>query len=132
MAPGRARRRQALFAGALARDLGGDGARHRLADRCLDRRPQLGDGREQHPHERRLQSLAQLAIEFGREPRLQFAQQLRHDLHVGWSDRILAHLAGLVEGQVQEARDDLLQYVLARPDASDVPEIQKRLASLQN
>ena len=41
-------------------------------------------------------------------------------------------LAFIELGQVQEARDDLLQYVLARPDASDVPEIQKRLASLQN
>jgi len=41
-------------------------------------------------------------------------------------------LAFIELGQVQEARDDLLQYLLARPDASDVPEIQKRLASLQN
>ena len=35
-------------------------------------------------------------------------------------------------GQLKEARDDLMQYVLALPDASDVPEIQKRLASLPN
>jgi regulator of sirC expression with transglutaminase-like and TPR domain len=35
-------------------------------------------------------------------------------------------------GQAKQARDDLLQYVLARPDASDVPEIQKRLSSLEN
>ena len=41
-------------------------------------------------------------------------------------------LAFIELGQVQEARDDLLQYIMARPDASDVAEIQKRLASLQN
>jgi regulator of sirC expression with transglutaminase-like and TPR domain len=35
-------------------------------------------------------------------------------------------------GQAKQARDDLLQYVLARPDASDIPEIQKRLSSLEN
>jgi regulator of sirC expression with transglutaminase-like and TPR domain len=35
-------------------------------------------------------------------------------------------------GQAKQARDDLLQYVLARPDDSDVPEIQKRLSSLEN
>jgi regulator of sirC expression with transglutaminase-like and TPR domain len=35
-------------------------------------------------------------------------------------------------GQSQEARNDLMQYVLALPNASDVPDIQKRLASLQN
>jgi regulator of sirC expression with transglutaminase-like and TPR domain len=35
-------------------------------------------------------------------------------------------------GQANEARNDLLQYVLERPDASDVPEIQKRLAALEN
>jgi regulator of sirC expression with transglutaminase-like and TPR domain len=35
-------------------------------------------------------------------------------------------------GQTKEARNDLLQYVTARPDASDVPEIQKRLAALEN
>lgn len=41
-------------------------------------------------------------------------------------------LAFIELGQIKAARDDLLQYVLAQPDASDVPEIQRRLASLQN
>ena len=41
-------------------------------------------------------------------------------------------LALIELGQIKAARDDLLQYVLAQPDASDVPEIQRRLASLQN
>ncbi len=41
-------------------------------------------------------------------------------------------LAFMELGQVQEARDDLLQYLMARPDARAVAEIQKRLASLQN
>ena len=40
-------------------------------------------------------------------------------------------LALIELGQIKAARDDLLQYVLAQPDASDVPEIQRRLASLQ-
>jgi regulator of sirC expression with transglutaminase-like and TPR domain len=40
-------------------------------------------------------------------------------------------LALIELGEVKAARDDLLQYVLAQPDASDVPEIQRRLASLQ-
>jgi regulator of sirC expression with transglutaminase-like and TPR domain len=40
-------------------------------------------------------------------------------------------LALIELGQNKAARDDLLQYVLAQPDASDVPEIQRRLASLQ-
>lgn len=40
-------------------------------------------------------------------------------------------LALIEIGQIKAARDDLLQYVLAQPDASDVPEIQRRLASLQ-
>ena len=40
-------------------------------------------------------------------------------------------LAFIELGQIKAARDDLLQYVLAQPDASDVPEIQRRLASLQ-
>lgn len=40
-------------------------------------------------------------------------------------------LALIEMGQIKAARDDLLQYVLAQPDASDVPEIQRRLASLQ-
>lgn len=35
-------------------------------------------------------------------------------------------------GYSKEAREDLMQYVLSLPNASDVPEIQKRLASLQN
>jgi regulator of sirC expression with transglutaminase-like and TPR domain len=35
-------------------------------------------------------------------------------------------------GYSKEAREDLTQYVLSLPNASDVPEIQKRLASLQN
>jgi len=41
-------------------------------------------------------------------------------------------LALIELGQSKEARDDLMQYVLALPNASDVPDIQKRLASLQN
>ena len=41
-------------------------------------------------------------------------------------------LAFIELGLSKEARDDLMQYVLALPHASDVPEIQKRLASLQN
>ncbi len=40
-------------------------------------------------------------------------------------------LALIELGEIKAARDDLLQYVLAQPDASDVPEIQRRLASLQ-
>lgn len=40
-------------------------------------------------------------------------------------------LALIELGQNKAARDDLLQYLLAQPDASDVPEIQRRLASLQ-
>lgn len=40
-------------------------------------------------------------------------------------------LALIELGQNKAARDDLLQYVLAQPGASDVPEIQRRLASLQ-
>jgi hypothetical protein len=34
-------------------------------------------------------------------------------------------------GNTQEARNDLLQYVMGLPDASDALEIQKRLALLQ-
>lgn len=41
-------------------------------------------------------------------------------------------LAFIELGLSKEARDDLMQYVLALPHASDVQEIQKRLASLQN
>jgi hypothetical protein len=41
-------------------------------------------------------------------------------------------LAFIELGLSKEARDDLMQYVSALPHASDVPEIQKRLASLQN
>ena len=40
-------------------------------------------------------------------------------------------LALIELGQNKAARDDLLQYLLAQPDGSDVPEIQRRLASLQ-
>jgi regulator of sirC expression with transglutaminase-like and TPR domain len=40
-------------------------------------------------------------------------------------------LAFIELGNTQEARKDLLQYVLGLPDASDAPEIQKRLALLQ-
>jgi regulator of sirC expression with transglutaminase-like and TPR domain len=40
-------------------------------------------------------------------------------------------LAFIELGNTQEAREDLLQYVLGLPDASDAPEIQKRLALLQ-
>lgn len=34
-------------------------------------------------------------------------------------------------GQSKKAKEDLMQYVLALPDASDIPDIQRRLASIQ-